>query len=213
MQTCSSEFFWTRIGSPTGKAISGSIEEIQEHRREGKPVMLYFSNAPVTPDSVDPAQYAQLTEFKKWAKGEGLFEFFESSADFRGKFSRQLPLTIRDNSYLKDILIHSSNRSIGATQLPPFGRVIFQPSTLSPDARALLATAAADQQGMIVVLRTMTGAIIQAGQQAFGEPQNQRSIAKWEAAIAELRERGLIRDADGSGKYFRVTDAGYRAIE
>lgn len=45
--------FWTRVGTPTGKAISGSIEEIQEHLRQGKPVMLYFSNVPITPDKVD----------------------------------------------------------------------------------------------------------------------------------------------------------------
>src|ERR1039458_1446912 len=45
--------FWTRVGSPTGKAISGSIEEIEEHHRQGKPVMLYFSNVPVALNSVD----------------------------------------------------------------------------------------------------------------------------------------------------------------
>ncbi len=36
--------FWTRIGSPTGKAPSGTIEEIREHIAAGKPVMLYFLN-------------------------------------------------------------------------------------------------------------------------------------------------------------------------
>jgi hypothetical protein len=64
--------FWTRVGTPTGKAISGSIEEIEEHRRHGKPVMLYFSNAPVVPDSIDQSQYEQLKQFKKWAAGEGI---------------------------------------------------------------------------------------------------------------------------------------------
>ena len=203
--------FWTRIGSPTGKAASGSIEEIQEHHKERKPIMLYFSNAPVRPDSVDQAQYEQLKNFKEWARREGLIESFESSSDFRLKFSRQLPLTLRDNPYLKAISKQASDGSIGAgiifdsRRAPAVG--------LSADARQLLTTAANSQQGTIIILRTLSGAIIQAGETAFGDSQNQRSIAKWEAAVTELRQAGLVQDSDGTGRYFRVTDAGYRVIE
>ena len=200
--------FWTRIGSPTGKAISGSIEEIQEHRRRGKPVMLYFSNVPVALDSVDQTQYAQLTTFENWAKGEGLVEFFGSRDDFRGKFSRHLPLTLRDNSYLQSIVMRGENRSLEPAELVASGRNI-----LSAEERELLTAAASDQQGMIIIMRTLTGAIIQAGERPFGDSQNQRSITRWEAAIIELRDRGLIRDVDGAGQYFRITDAGYRAVE
>jgi len=39
--------FWTRLGSPTGVARSGTVEEIEEHLRAGKPAMIYFSSAPV----------------------------------------------------------------------------------------------------------------------------------------------------------------------
>src|ERR1700744_352816 len=56
--------FWARIGSPTGKAASGTIEEIEEHRKKGKPVMLYFSDAPVVLNRVDQVQYNQLTNFR-----------------------------------------------------------------------------------------------------------------------------------------------------
>ena len=45
--------FWTRIGSPTGAARSGTVEEIEEHIRAGKSAMIYFSSAPVLPDSID----------------------------------------------------------------------------------------------------------------------------------------------------------------
>ena len=45
--------FWTRIGSPTGQAPSGTVEEIQEHIEADKPVMIYFSGRPVIPSSVD----------------------------------------------------------------------------------------------------------------------------------------------------------------
>ena len=56
--------FWTRIGTPTGASISGTVEEIQEHLRAGKQAMLYFSSAPVRPDSVDEEQYRALKQFK-----------------------------------------------------------------------------------------------------------------------------------------------------
>jgi hypothetical protein len=36
--------FWTRIGSPTGVADSGTLEEIERVGKAGKPIMLYFSN-------------------------------------------------------------------------------------------------------------------------------------------------------------------------
>ena len=35
--------FWTRLGSPTGEADSGTLEEIARVGDAGKPVMLYFS--------------------------------------------------------------------------------------------------------------------------------------------------------------------------
>ena len=48
--------FWTKLGSPTGEAVSGTVEEINEHVAGGKPAMIYFSDAPVRPDSVDDTQ-------------------------------------------------------------------------------------------------------------------------------------------------------------
>jgi hypothetical protein len=35
--------FWTRVGTPTGIAESGTLEEIERVAAEGKLVMLYFS--------------------------------------------------------------------------------------------------------------------------------------------------------------------------
>src|SRR2546428_13407073 len=35
--------FWTRCGTPTGKALSGSGEELEEHSLPWKEAMLYFS--------------------------------------------------------------------------------------------------------------------------------------------------------------------------
>src|SRR5207249_2083975 len=82
--------FWTRLGSPTGLAPSGTVEEIDEHLQAGKPAMLYFSSAPVLPDSVDQQQYAALKTFKKECYDKGLVESYGTVGEFRDKFSRQL---------------------------------------------------------------------------------------------------------------------------
>jgi len=77
--------FWTRLGSPTGVAASGTVEEIEEHIAAGKPAMIYFSSAPVVADSIDPDQYAALKAFKAECQRRGLIEFYDSLADFREK--------------------------------------------------------------------------------------------------------------------------------
>ena len=41
--------FWTRLGTPTGKSESGTVEEIEEHIKAGKPAMIYFSSKPAAP--------------------------------------------------------------------------------------------------------------------------------------------------------------------
>ncbi len=87
--------FWTRIGTHTGVAESGTVEEIEELIKAGKPVLLYFSSAPVVPDSINPEQYKRLTDFKKKCKEDGLIENYDSVSDLREKLNRHLTSTVR----------------------------------------------------------------------------------------------------------------------
>src|SRR2546430_1706051 len=52
--------FANRLGSPTGRAESGTVEEIKEHINAGRPAMLYFSDVAVPPSSIDPVQAQAL---------------------------------------------------------------------------------------------------------------------------------------------------------
>nr|WP_321364388.1 hypothetical protein [uncultured Celeribacter sp.] len=56
--------FWTRIGTPTGEHESGTVEEIKEHHKAGRPVSVYFCRRPVEPDSVEPEQYKKRKRCK-----------------------------------------------------------------------------------------------------------------------------------------------------
>ncbi len=82
--------FWTRIGTDTGFAESGTIEEIKEFQKAGKPVMIYFSSAPVVPSSIDLNQYEKLTKFMDECLKQGLVERYDSILDFREKLSGQI---------------------------------------------------------------------------------------------------------------------------
>lgn len=82
--------FWTRLGTPTGEAVSGTAEEIEQFRAAGRPVLLYFSGAPVVPDSLDAAQYAALTEYRKSLDDQGLYSRYESLAELRAQLQRHV---------------------------------------------------------------------------------------------------------------------------
>lgn len=88
--------FWTRIGSHTGVAESGTVEEIEQLRAAGKPVLLYFSTQPVAPDSIDPDQYRHLKDYKAKARAEGLVDDYSNVAELRDKLGRHLLHMVRE---------------------------------------------------------------------------------------------------------------------
>ncbi|HEV7425146.1 MAG TPA: hypothetical protein VGQ46_02175 [Thermoanaerobaculia bacterium] len=86
--------FWTRLGTHTGAAESGTAEEIEEFRAAGKPVLLYFSSAPVVPDSIDEDQYHRLREYREKLKADGIVFSYDTLTDFRELLLRHLSSTL-----------------------------------------------------------------------------------------------------------------------
>jgi hypothetical protein len=81
-------------------------------------------------------------------------------------------------------------------------------------AQEMLLTAAGDGQKRIWVSRTIShGTCISVGRRSFTERGNDRLVADCEEAIRDLCDRGLVRDADGTGQAFEITAAGYRHVE
>ena len=89
-------FFWTKIGTPTGEDISGTIEEIKRVSKAGKPVMLYFSKRGKDPSQIDIKQLESLTKFKEEVYKVALVENYNSIVDYRDKVSRQIEMKIRE---------------------------------------------------------------------------------------------------------------------
>jgi hypothetical protein len=88
--------FWTRIGSPSGEADSGTIEEIERASSANKPVMLYFSRAEINPHDIDMEQLRRLKLFEDRVKQNSLVETYKSKNQFRDKFSQQLEIKIKE---------------------------------------------------------------------------------------------------------------------
>jgi hypothetical protein len=95
--------FWTRLGTPTGEAESGTVEEIERFIAADKPVLLYFSNQPVLPGSVDPAEYSRLLEFKKSLRERGLYDTYESEAELWRKAPSGVTRVMRDYFRLESV--------------------------------------------------------------------------------------------------------------
>src|SRR5205807_4465350 len=56
--------FWSRLGTATPAAPSGTAEEIEHLRSKGKNVLLYFSAVPL-PQSHDPEQWRMLKDYQQ----------------------------------------------------------------------------------------------------------------------------------------------------
>jgi nucleoside 2-deoxyribosyltransferase len=87
--------FWTRLGTPTSEAESGTAEEIERFIRAGKPVLIYFSQEPVIPNSIDAEQYERLNAFRESLKARGLFDGYTTQEELWRKASAALTRTIR----------------------------------------------------------------------------------------------------------------------
>ena len=88
--------FWTRIGTPTPEAESGTVEEIERAAAEGKRCIVYFSDKPVSPSSVDKQQYKRLQQYKKELNQRGLTCPYKDISEFKEKVSRHIAKAIQE---------------------------------------------------------------------------------------------------------------------
>jgi hypothetical protein len=66
---------------------------------------------------------------------------------------------------------------------------------------------------MIMNMGMLSGRVIQTNNRGFVEEGNPRSEARWQGAVDELHDLGLIEDRAHSGEAFFVTDGGYQVAD
>jgi hypothetical protein len=199
--------FWTRLGTPTGNAPSGTIEEIQELLSAKKPVMIYFSSAPVRPESVDQPQYAALLVFRQWCETHGLVGKYDSAIEFQQKLTRELAVLVNTHPLFGQKFPMGDTLEAHATTEP-------DPAvTLSEEAKVLLDQATRDPNGTVIVVDTLGGLTVQTNGRNFAQEADARAMAAWRAAVAELLEHDFLRALGPKNEVFQVTRSGYEAVD
>lgn len=77
--------FWTRIGSSSGKAISGTVEEIQNFLLSNRPCVIFFSSKNVPIDNIELSQLEQVRKFREKCKPLGILGTYNSSNELKEK--------------------------------------------------------------------------------------------------------------------------------
>ncbi|NTU52789.1 MAG: hypothetical protein HGA97_03620 [Chlorobiaceae bacterium] len=87
--------FWSRIGTDTGVAPGGAVEEVQLLMDAGKEVMFYFCKWPFPYES-DPDQQKAVKQFRKSLQTGAMIEEYVELNDFRLKLAGQLDRKMTD---------------------------------------------------------------------------------------------------------------------
>lgn len=87
--------FWTRIGTNTGIAISGTVEEIDRFVAAKKPAMIYFSERPISPTDIDVDQLGSLKDFQAATYKSALTGSFATPAELTYQLFKHLTGLVR----------------------------------------------------------------------------------------------------------------------
>ena len=181
--------FWTRLGTPTGDAESGTASEIKEFLEAGKPVMIYYNTQPARLSDTDRNQYEALQEFLGWCRSNGLIAEYDGIQEFKDKFSRDLARQLNTHPHFQKSVPEGmkleATGTVGELSKPP-SRI------LSVEAEELLLAATKDSNGSIIAGRTIGGGFIQIDGKNY-LPEDARGAASWWAALQELEVAALIR--------------------
>jgi hypothetical protein len=205
--------FWTRLGTDTGKAKSGTAEEIQQFYDSGRRVLLYFSARPASLDRVDHRQYTALTKYRDQMRKAGIVSSYRDVPEFRDLVRQHIANAMAELlSHLSDVrsaAIQTDRETIESNSRMPLQSVIrafevewgserdSNPSTLEP-AKDILRVA---QQNLVRYLA-------EAGSDA--ESEVGRTVQSAIKHIRALSRRVLRPDAGRS--FHAFWDEGDRIV-
>lgn len=86
--------FWSRFGTPTGRAGSGTEEEIRRGIKQGKEVLVYFSDRPAPGQK--PLEHSRIEKFKRKFGQKALFWSYSTAAAFEEALRNHLAATMHE---------------------------------------------------------------------------------------------------------------------
>lgn len=99
--------FGSKIGTPTDDYTSGTVEEIEEHLKGAKPVMVFFSNN-IDRSKTNAEQINKLLSFQDDMYKRGLCAVYNDLDNFKTLLSEKLALCVNDNFFGLRVLDNDS---------------------------------------------------------------------------------------------------------
>jgi hypothetical protein len=214
--------FGSRLGTPTGQAESGTIEEIEQFRATGRHVALYFSNAQIA-RSVDRAQLAALETYQSERQRDSLYFTYASAEELRRLVTQHLPKIVAevDEAIRVGPTVGAVEPEITRTKPARSRRnrsgaramSIEDIGDLNAKEIELLWNAAKDADGDLLHSETFEGEGIRTNEKHFLEGTDRRTEAEWLTALSSLESRGLIQPLSDERDFFKLTGEGYAVAD
>lgn len=213
--------FWTRLGTRTKNATSGTVEEIERHIASGKPAMIYFSDSQINPSKIDP-QYKEVQNFKKLCqKKKYFYGSFNSLEQFKQLFTQHLDLVLNWPFFAEEIE-RGINRKANAEKLATVrnnlegignneGSTQAVSDNVVQRARAILLAASEDSDGTIITSRILAGFLVETNNINFIQDKSPREESVVSDAISYLINRKFIVEL-GASKFtvtYKITTKGF----
>jgi hypothetical protein len=188
--------FKDRLGSPTGRADSGTIEEINQHHSLGKPVLLYFGEHAGNTGIQDEAVKA----YKEECKRKGVICEYRDCRELKEKFYGHLQLLVNRLKDKRQKILPES-RLIG---IPGESLAIIEGSTsvVGEKVKILLNEITQDPRGQICVTKFV-------GEQVKIETNGGKYFG-FEDALVHLEQNRWLERSDSDGRIFSLTDLGHQ---
>lgn len=191
--------FGSKIGTATDTHDSGSIEEIEEHIKAGKQVMIFFKrNGNVL--NIDLNQIKKLQSFRNRIKNTTMWWEYDSANDFRKLLEDKLQLFINDHWLNQPIVATKTEEPEIKDKYGEFELVIF----------SKWANNTVDKQYMAVWTRL--GLEVHMGYHNGYTFARGEELAEFEDYINRLCDDGLIKcdkTNDKGIKIYSITKKGY----
>jgi len=111
--------FGSKLGTPTDNFESGTTEEIEEHRKAGKPVMIFFRKSTNNIDNLDIEQLSRLKSYKESIQDKALYCEYSDSSDFKRILPEKLQLCINEH-FIKEKNVSTLNKVVKFSFEKPF---------------------------------------------------------------------------------------------
>jgi hypothetical protein len=82
--------FWTRLGTPTGAALSGTVEELERLIRMNRHVSIFFSTAEFNPYALQQDEFNRVQTYRAECERRGLVARFATTEELRDQLLRTL---------------------------------------------------------------------------------------------------------------------------